>query len=130
MMMRKPTVFTRFGIQSLIVSLILSLSFSSAQAAVIGTQEALQIERGAAAIEQVHGILSRDDARATLERFGVDPDQALARVAMLTPAEAQQLADGLEKLPAGAGALEIIGIVALVLFILELVGVIDVFSKI
>ena len=131
MMTKNPSVRLRFGIQSLIVSLILSLSISGAQAAVIGTQEALQIERGAAAIEQVHSILSRDDARAALERMGVDPDQALARVAALTPAEAQQLADGLQDLPAGSvGVIEVIGIVALVLFILELTGVTDVFTKI
>ena len=131
MMTKNPSVRLRFGIQSLIVSLILSLSISGAQAAVIGTQEALQIERGAAAIEQVHSILSRDDARSALERMGVDPDQALARVAALTPAEAQQLADGLQDLPAGSvGVIEVIGIVALVLFILELTGVTDVFTKI
>ncbi|MEZ5551093.1 MAG: PA2779 family protein [Pseudomonadales bacterium] len=127
---RLSSALRGFCVKYLITSLLLSLTFSTAQGAVIGTQDALQIERGAAALERVQAILTREDARAALERFGVDPALALARVEMLTPAEAAQLADGLEALPAGSiGVIEVLGITALVLLILELVGVTDIFKS-
>lgn len=130
MNIRHSPALRGFGLKSLIASLLLSLTFSTAQGAVIGTQQALQIERGAAAVERVQAILTREDAQAALERFGVDPALALARVEMLTPAEAQQLADGLDALPAGSiGAIEVLGITALVLLVLELVGVTDIFKS-
>ena len=47
----------------------------------------------------------------------------------MTPDELARLSRGLDELPAGAGALEVIGVVFLVLLLLELVGVIDIFKK-
>ena len=72
----------------------------------------------------------RSPFRARLVSLGVDPDQARARVAALTPAEALQLQNRIDALPAGAGALEVIGIVFLILLILELTGITNIFHKI
>ena len=44
--------------------------------------------------------------------------------------EISQLQNHLNDLPAGGGAIEVIGIVFIVILILELVGVIDIFKKI
>jgi len=54
---------------------------------------------------------------------------AQARVAALSDAELAQLEGRLQQLPAGGGALGVIGAVFLVLIILEITGVIDVFKK-
>jgi len=61
--------------------------------------------------------------------MGVDPSQVDARIASLTDGELRTLAGQMNDLPAGSGALAVIGIVFLVLLILEAVGVIDIFKK-
>ena len=50
------------------------------------------------------------------------------RLQGLTDEEARQLAQQIEELPAGAGLIEVVGIVFVVLIVLELVGVTDVFK--
>ena len=50
--------------------------------------------------------------------------------ALLTPMEQQLLQQKIADLPAGAGVVEVIGIVFIVLLILELLGVTDIFKKI
>ena len=62
--------------------------------------------------------------------MGVSPELAKARVAALTPMEQQLLQQKITDLPAGAGVVEVIGIVFIVLLILELLGVTDIFKKI
>jgi hypothetical protein len=69
------------------------------------------------------------EVREKLSALGVDAAQLDARVAALTDAELATLADRIDTMPAGAGAIEVIGIVFLVLLILEAVGVIDIFKK-
>jgi hypothetical protein len=59
----------------------------------------------------------------------VDPVAASERVAALTDEELRYLDGRLAELPAGAGVVEVIGIVFVVLLILELVGVIDIFKS-
>ena len=77
----------------------------------------------------VNAALARDQVRSQFQSLGVDPTQVEARVAALTDAELRTLAGQMQDMPAGAGALAIIGIVFLVLLILEAVGVIDIFKK-
>jgi len=62
--------------------------------------------------------------------LGVDPRQAELRVAALSDQELAQLDTRLDSLPAGEGALALVGAVFLVLMILEFTGVIDIFKKI
>ena len=99
-----------------------------ARAAVIGT-DALLSARPVAVSDQLQAALERDDVRARLIALGVNPDQAKKRVAALTPDEIARLQGRIDSLPAGAGALEVIGIVFLVLLILELVGVTNIFHR-
>lgn len=65
---------------------------------------------------QVLATLERADVAAALAERGVSVDQAKARVAALTDAEAMQLAAEIDKAPAGAG--ELIGSIVIVLVIL------------
>jgi hypothetical protein len=101
-------------------------------AGMIGTAEALRAEASperAANLARVAAAFERDDLRAQLERFGVDPAQAAARAAALDDAELAQLADRMESAPAGGDALAIIGIVFLVLLILDYTGVVKIFRR-
>ena len=115
---------------SLVTVLLVTMSLlPAARAAVIAIDTYLTAQTPTAK-EQLQTVLDRDDVRARLVSLGVDPDLARARVAALTPAEALQLQNRIDALPAGAGALEVIGIVFLILLILELTGITNIFHKI
>ena len=101
-----------------------------ARAAPISTETLIETEAEASTRAQIQAVLSRDDVRAEFIQLGVDPEMAEKRIAALTPSELQVLQQHLDELPAGAGALALIGAVFLVLLILELVGVTNVFNKI
>ena len=102
---------------------------SAAYAGVISTEQLIGVIDRDAAIARIDAVLAREEVREELERLGVDAVQATERVAALTDQELQLLAEDLESLPAGGSALAVVGIVFIVILILELVGVIDIFSK-
>jgi len=111
--------------------LLMSFQATTASAGVIGTTEYLSATDRAGQIATVQAALSRADVQAQLEKLGVNPVDAVTRVASLTDSELADVADKMESLPAGGdGALVVIGIVFIVLFILELTGVIDIFKRV
>jgi hypothetical protein len=79
---------------------------------------------------QLNTLLAREDVRDELIRLGVDPEMATERINDMTPTQLLQFRDNVAELPAGAGALEVIGIVFLVLLILEFLGVTNVFTRV
>jgi len=96
---------------------------------VIGAEQFVNVMDRRATIDRINVVLARSEVRQELERLGVDPDNASARVAALNDQELVFLAENLEELPAGGDLLAVVGIVFIVLLILELVGVIDIFKK-
>ncbi|QEA40370.1 hypothetical protein FGL86_15655 [Pistricoccus aurantiacus] len=122
----------RFLSPILIAFLVLgSLPVAAAQATaaseLISTQQALQADQANADRERILDVLARDDVQRQLELQGVDPQEVKDRVAALSDAEARQMADQLDQLPAGAssvvGALLVIFLVLLVTDILGLTNV-------
>ncbi len=109
---------------------IISGLLPTARAALISTETLIGAEAEDTTRAQIQAMLARDDVRAELIQLGVEPDMAEKRIAALTQSELQFLQRHLDELPAGAGALALIGAVFLVLLILELVGVTNVFNKI
>jgi hypothetical protein len=99
-------------------------------AAVITTRDAVALEARQLQIAGIGARLAQDDVRAAMVELGVDPQQAQLRVAALSDRELAELDARLDSLPAGEGALALIGAVFLVLIILELTGVIDIFKKV
>jgi hypothetical protein len=100
----------------------------SASAAVIGTQQAISMDERQVLVSDIQSKLLREDVKKALTDLGVDPGDAADRVASLSNQELAQLDSQINVLPAGGGALAIIGAVFLVLLILELTGVVNVFS--
>lgn len=124
-------MFRKFVVTPLlVVSLTLSMVVTPATAGVISTQQALSAELRAANETQVRQSLARDDVRQAMQRLGVDPADADARIASLSDAELLQMQGELDRLPAGGDALAVIGVVFLVLLILELVGVTNIFNRV
>ena len=117
---------------SLLVTLCLvSLPMAqTAQAAIITTSEAIKFSDRNQQIERINEVLARETVQDVLVKFGVDPQDASARVESLTAAELQMLEGKLAELPAGGvGVVEVVGIVAIVLIVLELLNVTNFFTE-
>ncbi|MGH6918144.1 MAG: PA2779 family protein [Geminicoccaceae bacterium] len=133
------TIFLRFGraiaLTMTLVLLIASLPLGVAQAALITTDKVIgeqvtgdgaQHERG-----KVDAFLQRRDVRDQMIAFGVDPEEAEARVASLSDREIRQIAGQIDRLPAGQGVIvALIGaavFVFVVLLITDLLGLTHIF---
>ena len=119
-------------ISLLMVSSLSSLSFYApvAQATLVGTPSVLGATTLAPAGEraQILSLLQRQDVIQQLRTRGVDPAQVQARVNALSDSEAHALATQLDKAPAGAGGLELILLVFIVLILTDLAGITHIFT--
>jgi hypothetical protein len=80
--------------------------------------------------EHLAAWLARGDVAAELARLGVEPEEARRRLAALSDAEAQALAQRIDALPAGGGFGAVVLVVAIVLAVLiitDALGLTDVF---
>ncbi len=111
--------------------LVISGPFQSVFAAMVATETVLESSQGQEARTRIKQVLAREDVRQALIQQGVDPLEAGARIDSLSDAEALAVADKLDQLPAGSGALEVILIVALIVFLTllatDIMGYTDIF---
>jgi uncharacterized membrane protein YtjA (UPF0391 family) len=120
--------FVRLVAALVAVSVGMAGLVQTASAGIVGTRAVMmQVER-AETVARVQAALDREAVQAQLVARGVDPAVAVGRVAALTDEELRYLDGRLAELPAGAGVVEIVGVVFVVLLILELVGVTDIFK--
>lgn len=101
----------------------------TAGAAMIGTDSAIESVDRDASLDRVGQFMAREEVRQQLLDWGVNPAEVDERLASLSDAELQYLADHMEDAPAG-GVLAVIGIIFVVLLVLELVGVTNVFTNV
>lgn len=118
------------GIFMLMISFVFSTFPAASYAGLVGTDEMLTAENRDRQIAEIRNVLARDDVRTQMLELGVNPASVKERVNALTDAELARLSTGMQELPAGSGAIEVIGILFIVLLILELVGVTNIFNKI
>jgi hypothetical protein len=108
----------------IILTLLLSVPYQAAFAALVETETMLDMSRGQEARETLKQFMARKDVRAAIISQGVDPSEADARLNSLSDAEVIQLANQIDQLPAGADALgllvTVLVVVILVLVILRL----------
>ena len=119
-----------FLVQLTLVSFLATSLTLPANAAVLTTGDYLSAGARQADMETIEAALERDDVRGYLVRMGVTPEDALTRVARLPDEDVARIASQMEDLPAGGSILALIGAVFVVLLILELTGVINIFSKV
>lgn len=98
-----------------------------AQAAMVGTEQAVAGERQELARADLLSMLEREDVAKQMEAMGVNADDAKARVAAMTDAQVAELNDRLAELPAGGDALGVILIILLVFIITDIIGATDIF---
>ena len=87
--------------RALVVSL-LALSFQTANAGMIGADQAAAAGAAQSDRSVVMSVLSRAETAAQLQAAGVDPQLARERVARMTDQEVHALAQDMQTAPAGA----------------------------
>ena len=103
-----------------------------AQAAMVGTADILQHQDSQLARQKVLRFMERQDVMQQLQAWGVDADEAKARVHTMTDDEIAMLANKIDQVPAGGDTLGVILVVSviafIVLIILDIMGVTDIFT--
>jgi hypothetical protein len=112
------------AILMIILTMLLSVPYQAAFAALVETETMLDMSRGQEARETLKQFMVRNDVRSAIVSQGVDPLEADARLNSLSDAEVIQLADQIDQLPAGGDALgllvTVLVVVILVLLIMRL----------
>ena len=125
--LRNPTgdymqaLFRRFVCRLLVVSTIMLPYSAPAQAAMIGTGQAIgnvEAQRG-----KVQSFVARADVQSQLAALGVEATAVSERVNALTDDEARQVAGRIDALPAGGVATEVA--LAVILILLLFIFIID-----
>lgn len=110
------------------VSLSYAGALQGAQAALIGTEQvAAASEATSPSHARLAGLLVRDDVVAALQARGVAPEQARARVAALSEAEAAQLAAQIDAVPAGGDLLGAAVFIFVLLLVTDILGFTKIF---
>ncbi len=102
-----------------VLMLFSTFSATVVQAKMVGTDEVIAEQRSDADREKIVNFMSRDDVQAEMQSLGIDPDEAMNRVATLSDQEVQQVAGKLDQLPAGEGVVgPIVGAIVLIFLVL------------
>ena len=116
----------------LVVSLCaLGLPIPAVQAELVATDrvEATRQDRSSGR-EFLRSLFERADVRAALERQGVSPDEAKARVNAMSDDEVERLAARFDSLPAGGSGFETFLVIGFLLFVTLLITDILGFTKV
>jgi hypothetical protein len=117
--------------RSMACLLAVSLAFvqlTPAYAGIVGTQSLIEQTQAEINRDHLTTALERAEVRTLLASHGVTLEQAQERIDALTDAEVRDLAAHFDDKAAG-GVIEVILLAALVVVILELVGVTDIFPQ-
>ncbi len=113
------------------VTLLIAIPYQPLLATMVPTDATIYDNKAEEARDHLKSLISRNDIRKSLLSQGIDPDEAKIRVESLSDSEAIAVADQIEQLQAGGGAIGvIIGavlIVFLVLLATDILGYTDVF---
>ena len=114
-----------------IVFLLVSTSYQSASAAMIGTEKLLQAEDLQEKRDHLHQLIAREEVKSALIAQGIDPLEAQLRLQSLTDEEIRLIADKLDDLSAGGGvvtfSLIIVAVIIATVLIFYFTSISDVF---
>jgi hypothetical protein len=100
--------------------LTLSLHAPAAHAGLASTESVLTTTQAQQDRDRINTLLARDDVKAQLVAYGVQPATVHARVDSLTDQEIHSLAGKLDELPAGGDGLGTVLGIALIVFLVLL----------
>ena len=98
---------------------ILACPYQPALAAMVGTESIINIDRDQSPRDYLNTLLAREDIQAALVSQGIDPQEAQTRIDSLSDAEANDIVNKLDQLPAG-GVLGTILIISFLVFVILL----------
>ena len=125
---REMSTFDRQLIRFLIVSLCyFYLPIQPAHAELVSTYSVASVARGESGRTILDRYLQREDVRAALEKSGVNPDAARARVGALSDEEVAAVAGRIDSLPAGGEFIGALVFVFVLLLITDILGFTKVF---
>lgn len=124
-----------FRLRRLLCSmLIVTLTFgampvmaSASSTPLASTADVLSAQSQNDARDRITQVLAREDVQRQLVAQGVDPSEVEKRVAALSDSEAQQMADQLDNMPAGASVVGVLFAVFVILLVTDILGLTDVF---
>jgi len=95
----------------------------AAHGAVIATDDALATQQASADRERVRALVLRPELAQSLEKMGIAPQDAAARVDAMSDAEVRSLAGRLDALPAGGalGNTDFLLIIIIVILVVVLI---------
>ena len=110
------------AILMIVLTMVLSVPYQTAVAALVETETILDIGRGQEARATLKQFMARQDVKSAIVSQGVDPLEAEVRINSLTDAEVIQLADQIDQLPAGGDAIGfVIGVLVIVILVLVII---------
>ncbi len=111
--------------------LLIAVPYQPLLAAMVPTEATIYQIKVQDARDHLKTLISKNDIKKSLISQGIDPMEAKARVDSLSDSEVIEVADKIEQLPAGGGAIGAViaasVIVFLVLLITDILGYTDVF---
>jgi hypothetical protein len=114
-----------------VVTLLIAVPYQPLLAAMVPTDATIYDNKAEEARDYLKSLISRNDIRKSLLDKGIDPNEVKMRVESLSDSEAIAVADQIEQLPAGGGAIGIIIGAALIVFLVllatDILGYTDVF---
>ena len=119
------------GVFMATLMLLIAVPYQTILAVMIPTEVTTDTNKGQEARDFLNELISREDIQNYLTKQGIDPLESKARVDSLSDSEAFMVAEQLEQLPAGGGAVGIIIGAALIIFLVllatDILGYTDVF---
>lgn len=106
----------------------LGVQLPAAHAGIVGTETLVSSEQAQQDRAHILKLLERKDVQEQLVAYGVDAEQAKARVNSLTDAEMRNLAGQMDQLPAGGDS--IVGVlfaIFIILLITDILGLTNIF---
>lgn len=116
----------KFG-SLLLAASLLATQVAPANAAMIGTAQAMAAQQGGAERARLAALLERADLQRQFAAMGVDPEAAKQRVAGLTDAEVARINQRIAELPAGGDVLGVIVLIFIIFIITDAIGATDIF---
>lgn len=106
---------------------LISMSFSSSQAAMIANDVVISQAQHHSARAELMQTVQREDVRQQLLNMGVNQAAIESRINLMTDEEIAQLNQQIEELPAGGSVLGVLLIIFIVFVITDVIGATDIF---
>jgi len=106
---------------------LMSLSFTSTQAAMISNDMIINHAQHSSAKAELIQTINRSDVKQQLLNMGVKPADIESRINLMTHEEIAQLNQQIDQLPAGGDILGVLLIIFIVFVITDIIGATDIF---